>query len=370
MTKVVFEVASIGDSLKKVARCIPAENSGYEFGTSGGIVIEVRPNTGQEITVRGTNTELYYTEWVNALEISGPAVDWRLPSRFADLMASLPIGSGYIVELNDETGVLRVDCGKMSGTLRLIPTTGYPIWGPFDETNSAPVAGFGDRIAQVGWACHKIEEPLTGIYMDGQSLVASNRHVAVRVPCEIPAFSQGPVVAPAKLLGAVIRHSGDVRVGILTQIAVMPDEYTQIRCVTFASKYPNVQRALITDYETSLYVPKEQLMESVQRLDKITKSKTSLLRVMIGGGQVALMMRGLEKEEIFEDAIELANGGAHTPVMMSFEPKIFLDGISKGPDERVELHYNVSNPSQQIPVYMTGGGGYEAWFMQRASTSV
>jgi DNA polymerase III sliding clamp (beta) subunit (PCNA family) len=367
MTRVVFEVASIGDALKKVARCIPPANSGYEFGTSGGMVIEVRPGTGQEITVRGTNTELYYTEWVTALEIEGPAVDWRLPARFADLMASLPIGSGYIVELNDESGVMRVDCGRMSGTLKLVPTTGYPLWGAFDETATEPVAGFGDRIAQVGWACHKSEEPLTGIWMDGQHLVASNRYVACRVPCEIPTISQGPIVAPAKLLGTVIRHSGDVRVGILpTQIAVMPDEYTQIRCVTYASRYPNVNSSLRTDYETSMFVGKEPLIESVQRLEKITKSKTTLLRMMIGGGQIALVMKGEEKEEIFEDSIELGTGGQHLPVMMSFDPKIFLDGISKGPDERLEIHYNVGNPSQKIPVYMTGGGGYEAWFMQRA----
>jgi DNA polymerase III sliding clamp (beta) subunit (PCNA family) len=364
MTKAVFEVSTLADSIKKVARCIPNENSGYEFGSVGGLILEIRP--GYAVTVRGTNTEVYYTEWVNALEIDGGDVDWRLPARFADLVTSLPMGSGHVVTLDDAAGTLRVDCGRMSGTLRLIPASGYPVWEAFDDSATLPVSGLGERIAQVGWACHGQEQPLTGIWMDGKHLVASNRAVAARVPCEIPAITQAPVVAPAKLLGSIIRNSGDVRLGLLpTQIAVCPDEYTQIRCVTYASKYPNVERALRTDYETSLMVPKEEIIESVQRLDKITKSKTALLRVMIGGGQVLLMMRGLEKDEIFEDTLELGNGGNHMPVGMSFNPKVFIDGISKGPDERVEIHYDVTSPNPNLPVYMTGGGGYEAWFMQR-----
>lgn len=366
-TRVLFETATIADCLRKVQRCIPANGQGFDINGAG-IFMEIRP--GMPVVVKGTNNELFYTEWVDALEIHGDPVDWRLPGRFADLVGALPMISGSQVTFEDSAGVMKVTQNRISGTLRLIEPSGYPAWSVFDDTVTLPVATLGDKIAQVSWACHPQEAPLSGIYLDGKHMVATKRSCAARVPCEAPALAN-PVVAPLKLLGQVIRNAGDVRIGLLpTQIAVCPDEYSQIRCVTYGEKYPNVGKALMTDYETSLRMPKKTLMDSVSRLNTITKSKTSLLQIMIGAGEVSLMIRGLEREEKFEDSFTLESGGQHVPTIMRFDPSILLEGIGKGTGDSVELHYNLVDPkANRIPVYVSDGMGYEAWFMQRAEVN-
>ena len=366
MTRVVFETATIGDSLRKVQRCIPANGQGFDINGAG-IMLEIRP--GAPVVVKGTNNELFYTEWVDALEIHGDPVNWRLPGRLADLVGTLPMTSGTQVTFNDESGVMLVTQGRISGTLKLVESTSYPFWQTFDDSITQPVATLGEKIAQVSWACHPQEIPLTGIYLDGTYMIASKRSCAARVPCEAPALGE-PVVAPLKLLGQVIRNAGDVRLGLLpTQLVVCPDDYSQIRCVTFGGAYPNVNSALKTDYESSLRIPKKTMVEAVSRLNNITKSKTSLLQIMIAGGEVSLMVRGLEKEERFEDSFTLESGGQHIPVIMRFDPSLLLEGIGKGPSDTLELRYDVTGPkASRIPVYVNGGGGYEAWFMQRAGT--
>lgn len=358
MTRAVFETATLADSLKKVQRCIPTEGD----QNYSGMMLEIRP--GSDICVRGTNTELYYSEWVAAIEIDGAAVDWRLPPRFADVIANLPIGSGNTVVLDDSGGLMTVKAGRLTGTLRLMHPSGYPQWPAFDNAQTQPVDALSDRIGQVAWACHEVEQPLSGILVTGSHLVASNRACAARVECTAPAVAD-PVVAPLKLLGSVIRHTGDVRLGVLpTQVAVCPDEYTQIRVATYGVKYPNVEKALRTAYDNSFTVGKGLLSDTVRRLDSITKSKTASLQIFVAGGELVLMMRGVEREEKFEDSLEVQSGADRTPVVMTFDPKLLVDGLAKSFGDTVTLCYD---NSARVPVYMTGGDGYEAWFMQRAA---
>lgn len=370
-TSVTFETATLADVLKKAETCAPRMNANDQaFGTAAGIMIDINPGAREPICVRSTNLEVYYTEWVDSINIEGPAARWRIPvSKFTGVIAALPIGTGKTVTLTSEGRMLNLSSGRTKGKVMLISNEGYEDWQPYDDADSVVVTGLGARLNQVAWACGDDHdgEPLTGIFFSGGYLLAANQRRAAMVPCEVPILVDAPVTVPVKFLAPVLRHAGDVRVGMEGHmLTITPDEHTQIMCRVYGRNIPTPQ-FVSNVYDSIVYMNKGLLVDTVQRMLNITKGTKDtvpIIKMLLGGGMMSLRVEGGTGGEWVEDEIDLAGQAEHFPVMLLFLPKTFIEAVNKSPDEKISLSYNSASGSKNQIVRVDGGGDYMAWFVQ------
>lgn len=371
MTKVVFQTATIADALRKAEMCAPRTRADA-FASSGGIVIEVNPNErdGWQIRIRSTNDEIFYDEWVDCISIEGHGTTWRVSSDvLAQIMGAMPVRAGAQVSLWDDGGLLHLAADKPArtkGKISLIPLVGYPEWAPYGESETAVVEDLGMRISQVSWASDPEKMELGGVFFTGTHLVATDRAVAAMVPCEIPIVGSRGVNVSAKDLGRVIKHSGAVRVGVTDRfLNVSPDDSTQIRCRVFDVGYPDVGVFARTEFDSSVTLEKEHILEIVKRMSPVAKGMdVPLIKMMLGGGEMNLRMEGSVGSESIEDAIPLPGQANHFPVLLKFSPRILTDGIGKAPNSMITLRYNSQDGKKNPFVNVDGDGGYRSWFVQ------
>lgn len=374
IASVTFENATIADVLKKAEVCAPKLAATGEFVSNAGIMMRLRP-PGTTVQVSATNGEVFYDEWAEAVDIAGEPRDWRLPvARLTGILAGLPIGHGRTVTLTENTpNVLRLESRSTKAEARLISPEGYPRWEPYVEESMATVPGLGALINRVAWACAKDLEPFSGILFTGTHLLATNRLVAAMVPCSVPVISS-PVTVPVKMLAPVLRHAGDVLVGATdTALTITPDQRTQIRCTTFATSIPT-PKFIAQPYDSAVSISKELLVETVQRMMSITKGNKDrealpILKMILGGGKMALRVEGSEDGEWIQDLIELEGQAGHFPITLMFAPKTFLEAVNRAPDDRVLFCYNAEQGASNQIVRLDAGDGYMGWFVQWNSES-
>lgn len=363
MTKAVFETATIADAIRAADRVAPSK--GAAFDKSSGIVIDLDPSQGT-VVVRATNGEIYHMAWIDTVELEGVPVTWRFPSAiFSGIMASLPIGSGKNVTLEDKidgpSRSVALSTGRTKCKFMLIDHDYYPSWTVFDPDTLYPAKDFGGRIAQVEWAAAKTEIPISGVYLDGEWAASTNRYQAARVPLLIPDLA-APVTIPGGILGSILKQTGEVRIGVDgNTLMIMPDEHTQIRTVIYDGKYPNIKRIMQTDYPNQVKVRKSDLLEVINRAANFAgASRTPKLRMFFGNEEVACMMQDQEIGFI-GDVVEVPSQCVHDRTEVRFTPKNIVDAISSSPNEEVTIGYDLAKPGGII--HVNGGSGYDAWVM-------
>lgn len=374
MTTVVFETSTIADSFRKASKCSP--NSRHpSFTDCGGIYLMVRP--GEKVVIRSTNLETFFTEWTEAVSIDGAAVDWRLPLHAAKFIAALPIGQGRTVVFDDSSGQIEMRDGsntRTRATTPLLSTTVYPRWDPFSEADSSVVPELAGRLERVMWAAAKgsdsSEPELTGVYFDGSHIRATNRYRIAQVPCDIPVVAGGGAATiPAAIMNSIISHSGDVRMSLTEKgVGISPDEFSQIEIISYAKNFCHAWSEP-REYDTVINVNCEEMVDVAQRINTIIKGASNpTLKLFIGNGEILFHAKGESNQEVAEDAV-IAKDATHTPILISFDPQIFIDAFGRCPSPRADLGYNSQNRAIQsnadLAVYLNGGNGYESWFMQK-----
>ena len=306
-----------------------------------------------------------FTRWPEKSAGSRPAA-WRIPaSKFTSTIRSLPIGTGRTVKLTQEGGGLSLVSGRTRGRVAMILAEGYPMWEDYDETDSVPVSNFGERLAQIEWACDKKADPFTGIYLDGTHMWATNGRRAACVPCEIPLIQGTPITVPVGPLTPILRNAGDVLMGSWGNfLTISPDKHTQIRSTIFDQGIPDPTRAFgRMEFEHRTVVSRDAVVEAIQRMVNVVKGPdvVPVVKVFIGAGAMTLRSEAPDGDDWIEDTIGLDGQADHLPVMMSFVAQNVVDSVGKSPDEKVALCYNQSG--NKI-VHVDGGGGYRTWFVQ------
>lgn len=362
MTKVVFETATFADAIKKADKIAPKK--GQAFDKAAGIVIEVDPNGPELVIVRATNLDVYSMEWVNILEWEGDAKVWRLPALFAQVIASLPIGSGKTITLEDDGRQIHMSSGRTKARFYPLDASYFPEWEAFDPDSMFPVTDLGGRMTQVEWAVSKSEIPITGVYLDGQYAIATDRYRLAAVPLSIPDL-ETPITIPAGLLGQALKQTGDVQIGVRNgMLQVMPDESTQLKCVIFTEKFPSLSNVMAYEFDTVLKVNKTPLLEIMQRATNFaTGDRIPSLKVFIGKEELAVMMNN-EEIGLLGDVIDCAGYAQHPRIEVKFTPKNIMDAISQAPNEEIEIHYTLNKAVKLV--HIDGGSGYRAWVVPRA----
>lgn len=358
----MFETATLADCIKKAARVAPAK--GQAFDKAAGILLEVSPD---QVTVRATNLEVFYTEWIDPVSVEGTGT-WRLPAQlFASVLASLPIGTGKEVTLEQNDRALKLAAGRTRAQFNLIDPEYYPVWLPFDPDELTTVPEMGGRIGQVSWASSKnvTEAPLCGVHFNGDLAIATDRYRFCVAPLHVAGL-QKPVTIPGSTLSQVLSNTGEVSIGFDDrQMLILPDEHTQIRCITYEQSYPKIDRVMKRDHPCQITCRKSELLEIVNRALNFTGSdRTPTMRVYLGQEEIAVMMANTEIG-LLGDVVEVPGQATHKRIEVKFTPKNLTDALSNAPNEEVTLCYS----TEKIGNFrIDGGSGYEAWIAPRADT--
>lgn len=359
MTKVVFETATLADSIKKAARVAPAK--GQAFDKAAGVLLEIGP---EFITVKSTNLEVFYTEWVDCVESDGLAT-WRLPAQLlASVLGSLPIGTGKTVTLEQSDRMLKLASGRTRAQFCLIDPEYYPMWVAFNPDDLTPVQDLGGRIAQVAWATSKnvTEAPFCGVHLNGELAIATDRYRFAVTPLKIEGLEQ-PVTVPGTTLAGVLNNTGEVSIGVDgQQMLLLPDEHTQLRAVAYSQPFPSVTKIMKRDHSCSLVFKKQELLDVMNRAMNFTGSdRTPTIRVYLGQEEIAVMMSNTEIG-MLGDVVEVPGQAQHKRIEVKFTPRNLTDALSNAPNEEVALCYDPEKPGN---FRVDGGSGYEAWIAPR-----
>jgi DNA polymerase III sliding clamp (beta) subunit (PCNA family) len=362
-TKLTFETASFADSIRKASLAAPSH--GQAFDKAAGILLEV---TGDSVTVKSTNTDVYRTEWITAEKVEGHSTVWRLPSAlFASVLSKLPIGTGRVLTLEEKTSGLQryvqLISNRTKARFNLISHSYYPLWDRFDPAGLTETIDLGGRLEQIEWAAAKSGTPFCGVHFDGALCIATDRYRLATAPLVIPGLAE-PVTVPAGLLGQLLRQTGEIKVGVSGgQFLCMPDEQTQLRCVTFGDPYPNTSGLRKRTGTTRIKVRKTALLSILERAHSYGSSdRDSALRVFFGEEEIAVVMANAE-QGLLGDAIEISGYAVHDRLEIRFSAKGLIEAITHAPSEEIELGYELTNPLH--PLHIDGGSGYLAWVQPR-----
>jgi DNA polymerase III sliding clamp (beta) subunit (PCNA family) len=365
LTKIIFETATLADAVKKAARVAPTRGSAFD--KASGLVLTI----SDTITVKATDLIVFYTEWIEALEVqkSEGIVYWRVNSEnFAGVLSSLNHKTAKNVTLEEkleERGrVLHLRAGKTRAKFVLMDVEFYPQWGNFDPDELQPIPNLGAKLNLVDWACDK-NPPLNGIYVNGQFACGTDKYKLIRTDLYIPEEQiSNPVVIPTKTLASVLDSKlPEVNVAFGDdELLIMPDDYTQIRAMLLASEYPNVVKAMDRNHTDQVKFKKDGLIEIMNRaLNFVGADRFPSITVFIGKEEIAVMMSNNEIGQL-GDIMDLPGQALHDRVKYILSPSNVISSMEKAPSDEITLCYYSENPLSSLRIV---GPEYEAWVLPR-----
>lgn len=363
MAKITFETATFADAIKKADQLAPTR--GTAFDKAAGILMEFDPTGLPMAVIRSTNLDVFRMEWVDIVSMDGEPTTWRFPKLFGAIIAGLPIGSGKQVILEEKAGQVHITAGRTKAKFNLLDPDYYPRWDPFDPDNMYPAKDLGGRVGQVEWATSKDVVPITGVHLDGEYAVATDKYRLAAVPLEIPDLER-PITVPSGFLAQMLKTTGDVQIGIHdNMLQIMPDQYTQIKCVIFAEDYLNYGMFFSKSFSHSVELNRGPLLEIMQRAETFAGNADrvgSAMKMYLGREKIAIVMNNEEVGQL-GDVIDTPGFCVHEDrVEIKFSSKNIIDAFSKAPNDKVTFHYDLE--SCRI-VHVDGGSGYRAWIAVR-----
>lgn len=361
--KVVFETASLSDTLKKANRIAPSRGRNFEL--YAGFYLEIDP-AQQEVLLRSTDGGVFYMEWITPLEVYGdePFV-WRIPSSVTTaIVNTLPQGAGKKVTFTQDGGRVVITSARTKGSVRLIKSEDYPRWETFDPDAVEPVTGLGAKLDQVAWAVSRKEIEITsGVYMDGERIVATDKTRLAMAPLEMPVSE--PVVVPMAVLAPVVNQMVDMKAGVIGNfLCLLPNNYTQIKCVLLGDPYPNVNGVINRETTDVVMFNRETTIATLQRILTVgQKDRQGHLDLTIGNGEMVLFAKDDGADEQIEDVIELNGQAEHEPMTFRLDPGMFMQAVNKAPGLMVMMNYRADNPSGFLR--FEGEAGYKCWIPPR-----
>ena len=373
MIEVTFETAGLAAAAQKAGRVAPSK--GVAFDKAAGVLIEGRPNEvdHKAITVKATNLEVDYLEWVRPLEIKSDGdFDWRIPSGlFSGFVGGLPIGSGKKVTFTQDEpgGPLTMKSGRTKARIGVITGLGFKNWEPYDSSAMQEVEGFSRRVNQVSWATDPQTVPFSGVHIDGEHIYATDRYKMVRVPCKVPLPE--PVTVPLDTLAPILKTVEDVRLGVSERhLLLMPDEYTQLQTVIFDAEYPPIERAMHANFDVRVVLPRISFRDAVQRMLSLVGKGERYPKITLDiHDDVIDLFMAVDGVGEMTDTIEVeidAEPEAADSTTIYFSPQYLTQALDNSRESSMTLQFLSSSPGRAASV--TDGKGYDVWLMPRKAT--
>ncbi|AOE44563.1 DNA polymerase III sliding clamp [Gordonia phage Jumbo] len=368
MSYAIVETSTIADALNKAARVSPSPHTTGEMFSSG-ILIDFDENTG-DVFVSSTDLSIFYRQRVAGLKISGKGT-WKISPHVAKFIDTLPKGQGSTVKLDDENapGCLTMtrehSRGATVGTMPLIGHSDFPEWAPYTETGGVAVSSLSDKLEAVSWAAAKEDgtaPELTGVYLDGYGVLATNRYVAASVPLGIPPLVDAPMTVPVSALTGVIHHAGDSLVVPTNKgLGITPDDFTQVEVVRFDRNiHQAFKRTDANDYTGQVTINTDEYRDVCDRIFKIMKKDEKGRVNLLAAKDSLLFSMRTDSGKSAQDVIG-ATGGPDIPTALSVNALYVRDAVSRAIGANATIYFEQGVSEQNKFTYIQGGAGYEAW---------
>jgi DNA polymerase III sliding clamp (beta) subunit (PCNA family) len=368
VTRVTFEAATLADVIKRAAVVAPSK-AGASFDKAAGVMLDITPNDPVQVAVRATNLDMWFLEVVDVLSASGDDRRWRLPSGpFSAILANQASGTNKQVTLHDEDpkfpGRLMIQCGHLRGGLNLINPEHYPDFEQTSEIDFATISSLGSTIDRVSWAAAKTSsDVLAGVHFDGTYVVATDRSRMARMP--LPVDLGVPVTVAAGTLPQLLRHQGEVQIGVDgKQLVIEPDGVTRIVVNTFGADYPDIRKLMRLDYPQAVEIRKDQLVAAINSVLAVAGAdRMPNVTLFFGREQFAI---NLSNEDVgnIGDIIPCPGQITHDRIEKGMNPTNLLEAINHAPGDRVTLRYDDADPIRGL-LLVEGGSGYYVWLVPR-----
>ena len=363
MKTLTCEAGTLADAVQRAARVAPTR--GEAFDRACGIQIELVPESNSPVRIKATDLQSTYFQKIQPVSIGDEAATWRLPAQLlTGFVSSLPLNAGSQVTLTESSpGLVTLKCGRARAKLRSIvdPLPKIEVYAP-DGAETA--AGLAKRIRQVAFAAHNdpAAAPLSGVHIDGDSLIACDRHRIALAPCKVPL--DAPVTVPLQRLAHALRGTDEVSVLVKDdRLVLMPDADTQMTCAIFQAAYPDV-RGVVRGLEVEklqVTTGRELIQHALNRALVLAKGerypRACLTFTSVGdhfGMELVLDGVGEVKEQI------PCVYRAASDVEVWVNPQNLLQAISNAGSD--ELHIESDGDSLH-PMRVSDGSGYETWLM-------
>lgn len=368
-TQVTFDSAVLTEAVGKAVSVAPSK--GNAFDKAHGIVIEVMPEDGQ-VTIRATDLDYFYTEWVEAKSIVGEEVMWRLSANaFGGMVSKLKPGREVTLKEVDKT--LEVTSKSLRARFTLADTESYPNWDIFDEDDLVDVSNIGQAFKNVMWAAADGSDgTLSSVHLTGEIACATDRYKVATYPLKLACAPEGGITLPLSVAKFISSMKGDVRFGWDGHSAlIMPDDNTQIKAVAFGSDYPAAffDRIAQVEHTHKVQVNADELIHMVDLTSVINENDRvkRRLTLWLGRQQIAAMTKG--DIDQMRDIMDVPGQATHNNrVEIKVNPNYLSDALSNG-EGLVLMHYSAdleyTNPSagstMSKVLKFERPGGHMAW---------
>jgi len=360
-----FEAGTLVDAVDRAAKVAPTKGAAYD--KSAGIVMEVEPTPGSKpiITLKATDLEVYYLEWVAALETGDEAVTWRLPSGlFAGIMQGLPLHEGATVKISqpDGSGRAHISSGKMKAEVQVTDDRYFPQWEPFDSDDMSVVPDLARRIKQVAWACDKSMPPWSGVNIDGENLTATDKYRFARAPCEVK-IEEG-ITVPLGPVRSIIQPGAEIWMKASSKfLYLMPDEHTQISSVIYDAKFPSkdkIDQACPNEFDYDAVLNREDLLTKLQSMMVLVRTERyPTLNMKFKPGSLTMFMEVQDSGNMEQTVLD---PNMDADFEFNITPNYLNDALSAAESENITISMG---PDPFGPVRIADDSDYRAWLMPR-----
>lgn len=358
--RIEIETAVFADAANRAARVSPTK--GAAFDKAAGLILEVTPDKPRGVVIKSTDLETTFLTRMSALKSDGVGGVWRINAHvLAGFLSQLPTAPGSVVTLVDSKDKLVLKAGKTKANLRTMSPTDFPPFSAFDESGMTLVPNLGQAVQQVAWAVDRDRDPMTGVHIDGQRLVACNGTLMAEVPC-VAAVDE-PITAPLQALSNAMKNTAEVHIKAMTKrLYLMPDQDTQATSRIYAAPFPDCEplRRRVEGHPNNIEISVEILAEAIRRQMVLCKGdRYPLIKVTMLDGSIAIEMDVPELGTI-EDEID-CKGGSLGSIEIWFTPTVLTQALAAAKAATVTIAYL----DAMAPVSLADGLGYRCIAMPR-----
>ena len=368
--RAVCNTDSFGRKLALVSRGVSARST---IQLLGGILLEATPEdlarlsaTDMEISIQSSSPA--------EVEEEGRVV---IPARiFNDVVRSLPKGEFSLVHDRSE-GVVRLSARENEYRIRAYAAEDFPQLPRFDEAEAFKMSGEAlvDTVEKVSRSYSRDETRpvLTGILISFEEsqvkMVTTDSYRLSIKETELATTFHGSreAIIPARAMqevGRIFSGSDEEQV----DVALSENQALfRIGDVLFGTRliegnFPEYRRLLPDAFEREISVNREDLVDSLRRVNLFAQRQTPPVPVSLAfsEGAVEVSVRNGEVGEAREKLLATSEDEFH----ISFNPSYLLDGVSAVDSEKVLFKLNESlKPGLIVPDISTDENGEKSDFL-------
>lgn len=323
-----------------------------------GILLEA---DGETVKLSSTDMEISIQTTAQAqVEEGGRVV---IPARiFNDVVRSLPAGE-LSIEFNQAAGRVKLTSGENEYTMRVYAAEDFPQLPQFDEESSFTMPGetLVETVEKVSRSYSRDETRpvLTGILVSFEEtrvrMVTTDSYRLSIKESELASAFDGTreAIVPARALqevGRIFSGSEEEKIEVVLSenqaLFRIGDVLLGTRLID--GNFPEYKRLLPESFEREISVNREELMETLHRVNLFAQRQTPPVPVSLefSDGAVEVIVRNGEVGEAHEKLAATSEGD----FSISFNPGYLLDGVSAVDTENVRFKLNESlKPGLIVP---------------------